>query len=849
MSATDPEVSGREDQRAALVAFRRALSQEARNLSAHDLRALPQLTWQQMSNRLRYDPAVEGAIAMEEERLARSLAATEHHSPLVWFRATTQARRSEALLDTLEIHDGEVWACRFSPDGTVLASVGEDLSPRLTAAGSWTPLPGLDQPEPLLTNCCFSADGVLFAASSAMGTALVWEWRSGRRLHALDHHSVPVSDLAFSPDGQLLVTTALNGAVTLWEVGDGRQLAVQREHQGQANCCSCSPDGTVIVTGGDDGTLRLWDGRTGGRLAWVSAHSGPVTRVRHSPDGLLVASSGNDGTVKLFDARTGSPEETLEGHRSQVWSLAFSPDGRLLASCGSDHAVRVWDVATRRILAVLRAHAAIVSDCDFSPDGRTLASCDKGRVIRLWDLSRPMGIGAENEHQSWVLSCRFSPDGRRVVSSDESGNAVLWSAEDGRALSEVSLGDTAVGCVDFAPDGRVVIASGDDGAVRIWDTHSPTPRVRTIIAHRGNAGGCAASADGSWIVSGGADETLRIMRTASAKSRSVKPGGGLVYDVAVSADASAVALSCGDGSVELRDIESGKLQTRSKPSSYPATRVEFLGTDSLVCSFHDGHVRVLSRERLEQVLEIAAHRGRATGCSTDSRGTVLASSGEDRSVRLWNPHSGELVGVLCAEGDTRTCAVSPAGDRLAYGDTGGNLIIGELRAFPRVGLRSIRGCYDTASSGSRRAGSGAVAWSEIPEAERAQHRLISGHDQGAPSVLERLGGEGLSKAERLDQSLSQKLQAAYESRSRARVARVARRILGKLDNDMPLRVFARAMLHMLDMRFSDAAEELHRFLAMDTAAPWHAWAVRVANAELEGMGGIEIQLGPPSVDR
>jgi hypothetical protein len=57
------------------------------------------------------------------------------------------------------------------------------------------------------------------------------------------------------------------------------------------------------------------------------------------------------------------------------------------------------------------------------------------------------------------------------------------------------------------------------------------------------------------------------------------------------------------------------------------------------------------------------------------------------------------------------------------------------------------------------------------------------------------------------------------------------------------------MLHMLDMRFSDAAEELHRFLAMDTAAPWHAWAVRVANAELEGMGGIEIQLGPPSVDR
>ncbi|HZL07245.1 MAG TPA: hypothetical protein VFE45_17795, partial [Coriobacteriia bacterium] len=418
---------------------------------------------------------------------------------------------------------------------------------------------------------------------------------------------------------------------------------------------------------------------------------------------------------------------------------------------------------------------------------------------------------------------------------DERGKTILWSAEDGRALSEASLGDTAVGCVDFAPDGRVVVASSDDGAVRIWDTHSPTPRVKTIIAHKGNAGACATSSDSRWIVSGGADATLRILRTASAKSRLVKPEGGLVYAVAVSPDASTVALGCGDGSVELRDIESGRLRTRSRPSTFPVTHVEFLGRDFLACAFHDGHVRVLARDRLEPVLEIEAHRGRATGCATDSHGTVLASSGEDRSVRLWSPHAGELLGVLCAEGDTRTCALSPAGDRLAYGDTGGNLVIGELRLFPRVGAHSIRGHYDSAGVSSREAGSGAVAWSEISGEERAQHEMIRAYDSGDTAKPGRIVGAGVSKQERLEQDLSEKLQAAYQSESVARVSRVSRKVRGKLSDDVPLKVFAGALLHMLDMRFSDAAPELQRFLAMDTSAAWYGWAVRVANAELEGV--------------
>jgi len=119
------------------------------------------------------------------------------------------------LLYSFHEHSAPVYAIRFSHEGTLLATGGEDKRVVL-----------YDVPHGVTVR--------------------------------LDGHKEGVHGLAFPPDDKTLVSTSWDGTIRFWSVAS-HQVALTLAHDGGVvTSVAFSPDGNLMATSGSDGTARLW---------------------------------------------------------------------------------------------------------------------------------------------------------------------------------------------------------------------------------------------------------------------------------------------------------------------------------------------------------------------------------------------------------------------------------------------------------------------------------------------------------------------------------------------------------------------------------------------------------------
>ena len=189
-----------------LALFSAALTREADILARW-----PELTWQQLHNRLQWaEPPLHDLLAPERERRSRLGARP-------WVHEYTRPRDSQAMVRTLSGHADMVNACAISPDGTWIASASHD------------------------------------------GTLKVWDAATGVATATLVGHTDRVWGCAISPDGAWIVSASEDRTLRIWDAATGVERATLTGHAGPVNACAVSPDGAWIVSPSDDNTLKIWD--------------------------------------------------------------------------------------------------------------------------------------------------------------------------------------------------------------------------------------------------------------------------------------------------------------------------------------------------------------------------------------------------------------------------------------------------------------------------------------------------------------------------------------------------------------------------------------------------------------
>ena len=164
---------------------------------------------------------------------------------------------------------------------------------------------GLRRPPRRHLGFTFSPDGTRLASAGEDRTARLWDAATGALLATCRGHASKVLGVAFSPDGARLVTTSADGTVRQWDAATGREVEPPYDrHSGEVVAAVYSPDGQWVASAGTDRTIRVW--RATGRqdVAVLHGHTGGVTEVAFAPDGRRLASLSRQSMARLSRGTT-----------------------------------------------------------------------------------------------------------------------------------------------------------------------------------------------------------------------------------------------------------------------------------------------------------------------------------------------------------------------------------------------------------------------------------------------------------------------------------------------------------------------------------------------------------------
>lgn len=327
----------------------------------------------------------------------------------------------------------------------------------------------------------------------------------------------------------------------------------------------------------------------------------PVSITRFAPDGETIAAGNWSGGIKLLTVPNLEEKATLRGHTGMVGGLSWFPGATLPSSGvsesslnlasggggqGGSNDIHLWSLTQDTPISTLQGHSDRVCRVEFHPSGKYLASASFDTTWRLWDVETSTELLLQEGHSRQVYTVSFNTDGSLLASGGFDSIGRIWDLRSGRTVMILEGHIREIYSLDWGIDGYRVLSGSGDGWVKCWDLRA-VRNLGGVGAHNGNV------SDLRWFK-------------------------GIDGDMTAKPDV---------------DMANG-VRNESQPRK--------AGT-FFVSSGFDKNVNIFSADDWSLVKQLSGHSGNVLSVDVSADAKWIASSGHDRTVKLWGRDDGQGI--------------------------------------------------------------------------------------------------------------------------------------------------------------------------------------------------------------
>jgi len=491
-----------------------------------------------------------------------------------------------------------------------------------------------------------------------------------------------ITTLEFSPNGRMLAYGHNNGTIHFLDPGNGEELlpAITTVDGGQVYDFAFNPDGSLLVSAAGNG-LQIWRVSDREEISRLSENE-KYYLAAFSPDGNLAAGLRRTGPPKLFVWNSQTGEMAWSSRQLSVRAsseLVFTPDGDYIIVYSKPRGIDIFDSRTgEHVVQRLNMDPSEYGTGTFGmhPEGHILVQVDGDNTIYLYDLDKGRLVSQVVSTQgSEIFEVIFSNTGQYFFTISRT-DVFAWDGNTGEAVGSVFAMDNSFNDVAMEPAGSFLAAGDDYGRIyqlNLYSSGEPFPSIE----------------DTSVAIDFVNNSTIYVLQlnprliqyfdleTGEEISQPVEIEEDLIGGQVLSPDGKLLAGSDNDGRIYLLDAATGE-EIIGPLLGHDIEQVDVPRWDIVVEDIETDTVA-----GLYGTFDLNLVRGLAF--SPDS--TMLASAGNDMTVRLWDVASGTQIGEPL-RGHTNileTVAFSEDGRLLASGGENGRIIIWDTESREMVG--------------------------------------------------------------------------------------------------------------------------------------------------------------------
>jgi len=407
--------------------------------------------------------------------------------------------------------------------------------------------------------------------------------------------------------------------------------AILKGHTGGAYYATLSPDESKIVSAAVDSTIRIWDFKSGECIKTIPLKHGHVLKVFFTYNKIYAFSKEHsnvnlDATLYLTDINTGRVVRVFRGQRGSIYSADVSKDKKYILSSSSDGTIYIWNSKTGSLHMVLKGHDSSVFQAFFSPNTQYVISGGRDG-IRKWDITTGLCVDSIKNVDAEEMC--ISPDAKRLY--------IALRKHDQRKHEVV-----------------------------IWDFRN----WKFIDAFKGyeeNITGLSVNNRGDKLVVSFRDRTVNVIDVIKKSNIKVINGHfGVCYSPQFTLNGDQIVYSCGDGTIQIRDIVNRAVSTTlcKSSSSLSVKCISFSPDGSKLVVGTGLEVKLYDAHTRKCIKKIGNHRLSHISVDFSSDGEKIASVSDD-TIRIWDSNTGSCLKKIPCKAYFSNISFSPNSQTLA----------------------------------------------------------------------------------------------------------------------------------------------------------------------------------------